>query len=114
MAPGHHKKLGREKWLVLVGRPSLAAFRWRARRPAPPSYFPKKLRKKFRPGTRDPRHSSSEAKYELSELISRDSLKFVPRFEVVERHPDGLIQGSGEALSACIRDGDIGAFALGV
>src|SRR5665811_390971 len=28
-----------EKWLVLVGRPSLAAFRWRARRPAPPSYF---------------------------------------------------------------------------
>jgi hypothetical protein len=28
-----------EKWLVLVGRPSLAASRWRARRPAPPSYF---------------------------------------------------------------------------
>ena len=28
-----------EKWLVLVGRPSLAAFRWRARRPAPPGYF---------------------------------------------------------------------------
>jgi hypothetical protein len=28
-----------EKWLVLVGRPSLAASRWRARRPTPPSYF---------------------------------------------------------------------------
>jgi hypothetical protein len=30
-----------EKWLVLVGRPSLAALRWRARRPAPLdiSYF---------------------------------------------------------------------------
>jgi hypothetical protein len=28
-----------EKWLVLVGRPSLAASRWRALRPAPPSYF---------------------------------------------------------------------------
>ena len=28
-----------EKWLVLVGRPSLAASRWRARRPAPPGYF---------------------------------------------------------------------------
>ncbi|MBM4300675.1 MAG: hypothetical protein FJ121_03960 [Deltaproteobacteria bacterium] len=28
-----------EKWLVLVGRPSLAASGWRARRPAPPSYF---------------------------------------------------------------------------
>jgi hypothetical protein len=28
-----------DKWLVLVGRPSLAASRWRARRPAPPSYF---------------------------------------------------------------------------
>src|SRR5450759_3133827 len=29
-----------EKWLVLVGRPSLAASRWQARRPAPPSNFP--------------------------------------------------------------------------
>jgi hypothetical protein len=28
-----------EKWLVLVGRPSLAASGWRARRPAPLSYF---------------------------------------------------------------------------
>jgi hypothetical protein len=28
-----------EKWLVLVGRPSLADSRWRARRPAPPSSF---------------------------------------------------------------------------
>ena len=28
-----------EKWLVLVGRPSLAASRWRARRPTPLSYF---------------------------------------------------------------------------
>jgi hypothetical protein len=28
-----------EKWLVLVGRPSLAASRWRALRPAPPSFF---------------------------------------------------------------------------
>jgi hypothetical protein len=28
-----------KKWLVLVGRPSLAAYRGRARRPAPPSYF---------------------------------------------------------------------------
>jgi hypothetical protein len=28
-----------ENWLVLVGRPSLAAYRWRARRPAPPSCF---------------------------------------------------------------------------
>ena len=27
--------LNDEKWLVLVGRPSLAASRWRARRPAP-------------------------------------------------------------------------------
>ena len=35
-----------EKWLVLVGRPSLAASRWRAeaRPTAPPSYFPIKLR----------------------------------------------------------------------
>jgi hypothetical protein len=30
---------GAENPLVLVGRPSLAASRWRARRPAPPSYF---------------------------------------------------------------------------
>jgi hypothetical protein len=28
-----------EKWLVLVGRPSLPASRWRALRPAPLSYF---------------------------------------------------------------------------
>jgi hypothetical protein len=28
-----------EKWLVLVGRPSLAASGWRARRPAPLGYF---------------------------------------------------------------------------
>ena len=28
-----------EKWLLLVGRPSLAASRWRAQRPAPPSSF---------------------------------------------------------------------------
>jgi len=28
-----------EKWLVLVGRPSLAASRWRARRPTPLIYF---------------------------------------------------------------------------
>jgi hypothetical protein len=28
-----------EKWLVLVGRPPLAASHWRALRPAPPSYF---------------------------------------------------------------------------
>jgi hypothetical protein len=28
-----------EKWLALVGRSSLAASRWRARRPASPSYF---------------------------------------------------------------------------
>ena len=30
-----------EKWLVLVGRPSLAVYRWRARRSAPSSYFHK-------------------------------------------------------------------------
>jgi hypothetical protein len=29
------------KWLVLVGRPSLAVYRWRARRSAPSSYFHK-------------------------------------------------------------------------
>ena len=28
-----------EKWLVLVGWPSLAASRWRARRPTPLIYF---------------------------------------------------------------------------
>jgi len=28
-----------EKRVVVVGRPSLAACRWRARRPAPPNYF---------------------------------------------------------------------------
>jgi hypothetical protein len=37
-------------------------------------------------------------------------LKFVPGLEVVDRHPDGLLQGSGEAFAAGIRDGDIGAF----
>jgi hypothetical protein len=35
-----------EKWLVLVGRPSLAASRWRGRRPTPPSYFHIKLQSK--------------------------------------------------------------------
>jgi len=34
-----------EKWLVMVGRPSLAASGWRARRPAPPSYFHRKATK---------------------------------------------------------------------
>ena len=32
-----------EKWLVLVGRPALAASPWQARRPAPPSYFHVKM-----------------------------------------------------------------------
>jgi hypothetical protein len=35
-----------EKCMVLVGRPSLAASRWRARRPAPLSYFHIKVQPK--------------------------------------------------------------------
>jgi len=37
-----------KKWLALVGRPSLAASGWRARRPALPGYFHiKKAIKRF-------------------------------------------------------------------
>ena len=35
-----------EKWLLLVGRPSLAASRWRARRIVPPSYLHMKIEHK--------------------------------------------------------------------
>jgi hypothetical protein len=49
-----------EKWLMLVGRPSLAASRWRARRPAPPRYF----------------HTNSRQTYsiELKEIFTGENL----------------------------------------